>query len=65
MWTRLNSKNQVLLLIAVITIISIINSIRVPTVRESARIQSFPGLFVLMAVKEVQLKQVGNAVPPR
>lgn len=37
---------------------------RVPTARESARLQSFPDKFIFLGNKGSQLRQIGNAVPP-
>ncbi len=63
-WTRLNSKKPSFTIDCGHNHHFHYRYNRVPTVRESARIQSFPDSFVFLGKKGSQLKQVGNAVPP-
>lgn len=63
-WTRLNSKKPSFTIDTGHNHHFHYKFNRVPTVRESARIQSFPDTFIFCGKKNDQLKQVGNAVPP-
>ena len=63
-WTRLNSKRPSFTIDCGHNHHFHYKYNRVPTVRESARIQSFPDSFIFYGNKGSQLKQVGNAVPP-
>ncbi|MDB5224498.1 MAG: DNA-cytosine methyltransferase [Candidatus Adlerbacteria bacterium] len=63
-WTRLNSKKPSYTMDTGHNHIFHYQFNRVPTARETARIQSFPDTFIFCGGKTSQLKQVGNAVPP-
>lgn len=63
-WTRLNSKRPSFTIDCGHNHHFHYKFNRVPTVRESARLQSFPDTFVFLGNKGSQLRQVGNAVPP-
>lgn len=63
-WTRLNSKKPSFTIDTGHNHHFHYTFNRVPTTRESARLQSFPDTFIFMGGKTSQLKQVGNAVPP-
>lgn len=63
-WTRLNSKRPSFTIDCGHNHHFHYEYNRVPTVRESARLQSFPDSFVFLGNKGSQLRQVGNAVPP-
>lgn len=63
-WTRMNSKKPCFTIDAGHNHHFHYKENRVPTVRECARIQSFPDEFVFLGKKTSQYRQVGNAVPP-
>lgn len=63
-WTRLNSKKPSITIDTGHRHHFHYKWNRVPTVRESARIQSFPDDYIFLCSKTSQYKQVGNAVPP-
>lgn len=63
-WTRMNSKKPCFTIDTGHNHHFHYRANRVPTVRESARIQSFPDIFEFCGNKTEQLRQVGNAVPP-
>lgn len=63
-WTRMNSKRPCFTIDAGHNHHFHYKANRVPTVRECARIQSFPDRFRFFGKKTSQFRQVGNAVPP-
>lgn len=63
-WTRMNSKKPCFTIDAGHNHHFHYKANRVPTVRECARIQSFPDRFRFYGLKSSQFRQVGNAVPP-
>jgi DNA (cytosine-5)-methyltransferase 1 len=63
-WTRMNSERPCFTIDAGHNHHFHYKENRVPTVRESARIQSFPDTFLFFGNKTRQFRQVGNAVPP-
>ena len=63
-WTRMNSNSPCFTIDAGHNHHFHYKANRVPTVRECARIQSFPDHFVFIGNKTSQFRQVGNAVPP-
>lgn len=63
-WTRMNSKTPCFTIDAGHNHHFHYKANRVPTVRECARIQSFPDHFSFVGNKTSQFRQVGNAVPP-
>lgn len=63
-WTRLNSKKPSFTIDTGHRHHFHYSYNRIPTARESARIQSFPDDFYFTCSRTSQLKQIGNAVPP-
>lgn len=63
-WTRLNSKKPSFTIDTGHNHHFHYEFNRVPTARESARLQSFQDDFIFKKGKTSQLKQIGNAVPP-
>jgi DNA (cytosine-5)-methyltransferase 1 len=63
-WTRMHSKSPCFTIDAGHNHHFHYKANRVPTVRECARIQSFPDHFIFLGNKTSQFRQVGNAVPP-
>jgi len=63
-WTRMNSKTPCFTIDAGHNHHFHYKANRVPTVRECARIQSFPDTFIFYGTRTSQYRQVGNAVPP-
>lgn len=63
-WTRLNSKTPSITIDTGHRHHFHYKYNRIPTVRESARIQSFSDTVIFLGSKTSQYKQVGNAVPP-
>lgn len=63
-WTRMNSQKPCFTIDAGHNHHFHYKANRVPTVRECARIQSFPDDFIFCGKRTSQYKQVGNAVPP-
>lgn len=63
-WTRMNSKKPSFTIDAGHNHHFHYKANRVPTVRECARLQSFPDTFKFYGKRTSQYKQVGNAVPP-
>jgi DNA (cytosine-5)-methyltransferase 1 len=63
-WTRMNSRKPCFTIDAGHNHHFHYKANRVPTVRECARIQSFPDAFMFLGNRTSQYRQVGNAVPP-